>query len=354
MQVFGHAMITSFNKILQVAWLALALPISAVISPAYAAWHLHEFDVMGTRASVEIWRDSVESPSGIYALVEAEMRRIEALMSPYIDTSELSAINRLGANEELEISEEMYRLLTTALYFGSITDGAFDISFASAGHLYDYRAAERPTEAALAKSLLSVGYQHIELKNNMVKLAERQSPYTIRFLKPNMRIDLGGIAKGYAVDQSIELLRSHGVEAGLVSAGGDSRMMGNRGINKANGEVLPWVIGIIHPRDKDKQAFRLPLSDTALSTSGDYERYFIEGEQRFHHIIHPSTGASVSGVVSATVIGPESVRCDALSTSVFVLGVGRGLQLINQLENYDAILIDSAGKVHYSAGLLGE
>ncbi|MBT8152016.1 MAG: FAD:protein FMN transferase, partial [Gammaproteobacteria bacterium] len=199
--------------------------------------------------------------------------------------------------------------------------------------------------SALETVLPAVNYKSIKLE------LKKKGGTTVRFTKPGMKIDLGGIAKGYAVDQGIRLLEKHGVQAAMISAGGDSRMLGDRGVHPETGERLSWVIGVRHPRDETLSALRLPLSNAAISTSGDYERFFDEAGHRYHHIIVPDTGKSARGVLSVSIIGPKSIDCDALSTTVFVLGVEKGLALIDTVPEYDAIIIDANGSVHYSAGL---
>lgn len=312
-----------------------------------ADWYSYDFDVMGTRASVELWAESSAVAQPSFNLVEAEMRRIELLMSPYIESSELSRINQLKGGEVLSLSDELAYLINKSLYFSRVSRGAFDISFASVGHLYQYRDQVQPDAVEIEKNLSLVDWRNITLndKNEIV------------FTQDQMKIDLGGIAKGYAVDQSIQLLISKGLESAIISAGGDSRMIGDRGFvptPEVAGESekrIPWMVGIKHPRQADAMALRLPLVNTAISTSGDYERYFFDGEKRVHHIINPRTGRSTSGVVSASVIGAESVNCDVLSTTLFVLGVESGLALIETIAGYDAVMIDADGKVHFSSGL---
>ena len=159
-----------------------------------------------------------------------------------------------------------------------------------------------------------------------------------------MSIDLGGIAKGYAVDRAIHILQKCGIQQALVSAGGDSKILGDK-------QGRPWMIGIQHPRKKQAVALSIPLTDTAISTSGDYERFFLSNDERIHHIINPQTGKSAKQSWSATVIGPDAITTDALSTTIFILGAEKGLKLINSLDNIDAIIIDSSGVVHYSSGL---
>jgi thiamine biosynthesis lipoprotein len=170
---------------------------------------------------------------------------------------------------------------------------------------------------------------------------------TIFFNAANVRIDLGGIAKGYAVDNGIQILKEQGVTNALVTAGGDTRLLGDR-------RGRDWVVGIRDPRDKAKQAVLLPLSNTAMSTSGDYERYFEDNGKRYHHILSPKTGKSATGVQSVSIISNSSTANDALSTAVFVLGVNAGLDLINQLEGVDAIIMDEHRKLHYSHALYQE
>ena len=326
-------------------------------SPAsIAEWYTYEFEVMGTRASIELWSNSQANASRHFSSVETEMRRIESVMSSYRDSSELSAINRLVANQALILSPELYQLIQKALYFSDISNGAFDITYASVGHLYNYRRGIKPDDEKIQSVLNLVDWQSVIL-NKKTK--------AIKFAKNDMKINLGGIAKGYAVDRSIELLIKRDVLSAIVSAGGDSRMIGDRGsvhnsdndsnnsLNKHNviEKRIPWMVGIKHPRQSESTALRLPLINTAISTSGDYERYFLHNDARIHHIINPKTGYSAAGVVSASVIGPQSINCDVLSTTLFVLGVNEGVALINTLEGYDAVIIDTSGKVHFSEGL---
>jgi len=171
-----------------------------------------------------------------------------------------------------------------------------------------------------------------------------RSARTIRFLRKGVRIDLGGIAKGYAVDRSIERLRALGIAHAMVNAGGDTRLLGDR-------RGKPWIVGIRDPRNEGRMVTRLPLADEALSTSGDYERYFEEEGVRHHHILVPGTGRSARGVRSATVLGADATLTDALSTTVFVLGVERGMQLIARLPGVEAVVVDDEGRIYYSDGL---
>lgn len=312
--------------------LLLVVLSSCAQSNVLAEWHQQQRDIMSTRISLELWHDEAAVAAECSQQVFAEMERINALMSSYLDSSELSFINNNAAIDAVEISDELALLVERSLYFSEISKGAFDITYASIGYAYDYRKRQQPSDQSITQKLPAIDYHHIELANNR-----------IRFNNNAVRIDLGGIAKGYAVDRAIDIIRQCGIGKAMVSAGGDSRILGDR-------VGRPWILGIQHPRDPDGIVLRLPLSDSAISTSGDYERFFIENGNRIHHIINPSTGRSAAASWSATVTGPDAMTTDALSTTIFILGAVKGLALIESLEGIDAIIIDSNGKLHYSSG----
>jgi thiamine biosynthesis lipoprotein len=302
---------------------------------AQAEWYHREAAIMGTRIAVELWHEDQGGADKAMEAVLAEMHRVDALMSHYKPESQLSAINQRAAIEPVPVDAELARLLDRAAKFSELTNGAFDITYASVGYLYDYRAHQKPTAEQIAAGLGAVNWRHVVVDM-------KQS--TVRFTQPGVRIDLGGIAKGYAVDRAIAILRSLGVEHASVTAGGDTRIMGDR-------FGRPWVVGIQHPDDPAKVIARIPIVDAAISTSGDYERYFDEDGKRYHHIINPRTGKSAGEVRSVTVIGPDATTTDGLSTSVFVMGPERGIALIERLGDVDAVIVKNDGKVLYSSGL---
>lgn len=305
-----------------------------------AAWHGDEQAIMGTRVNVALWLEDDEKAEQAVAAVMAEMRRIDQQYSPYIETSELSRMNQLApkatAEKPLPISAELSSIIDKSLYYSRLSNGAFDITFASLGRYYDYRAKLKPSEQQLEELLPAINYKfiHLDTKAN-----------TVWFEHPKVYVDLGGIAKGYSVDRAVEILRGFGVKHAHVSAGGDSRVLGNK-FGK------PWLVGIKNPRAKDKVAITLPLEDCAISTSGDYERYFIDSDgQRVHHIINPRTGKSPHGIVSVSVIGPNGFDTDPLTKTIFIMGPEKGLAIINNMPGFDAVIITEQGKVHYSKGL---
>ncbi len=290
---------------------------------------------MGTEVRVRLWH--VDKAAGAAALdaVFSEISRIEQSMSTYIDDSQISVINRDAASRPVVADEELYELIVRALEVSVLTGGAFDITYESAGQYYDFRAGVHPDEATLEAALPSIDYR-------LVKADPRD--HSIRFLRDGVRINLGGIAKGYAVERGIAELRRRGVLHAIVTAGGDSRLLGDR-------RGQPWVVGVRDPRSDGRLILRIPLEDEAISTSGDYERFFIEGDARYHHILVPATGRPAGTMRSATVIGPDGVLTDALSTSVFVMGVDQGLRLIATLPDYEAVVINAVGAIFYSDGL---
>jgi FAD:protein FMN transferase len=295
--------------------------------------------IMGTRIFVELWsEDDADSRQRGEQAIDAvmdEMRHIDETMSVYKPTSEISRVNDLAAKQPVKISQELFQLLTTSLEYSRITEGAFDITYASVGYMYDFRERKRPTEEQIQSALPAINYRHVLLD------APTRS---VRFSQPGVRIDLGGIAKGFSVDQGIDILLARGYKHALVNAGGDSRVIGDR-FGK------PWIIGIRHPDHPDQIITRVPLTDSAFSTSGDYERFFDEGGVRYHHIIDPHTGHSASKVRSATVIAPTATRTDGLSKTAFVLGPEEALRIYNSLPDVDAILVALDGRILYTKGL---
>ncbi len=305
------------------------------VSSVRADWVRREETVMGTRIYVEAWHDNpVQGELALDAVME-NMRRIDRLMSHYRPDSQLSQINIRGALEPVVVDSELFDLIRTSIHYSEITEGAFDITYASVGYLYDYARHVRPTEAEIKAALPGIDY------HNLLLDPQRHS---VGFARPGMRIDLGGIAKGYACDRGVEILKSYGVINAIVTAGGDSRLLGDR-------RGRPWVVGIRHPDDKRRVVLSMPLSDVGISTSGDYERYFDEGGVRYHHIIDPKTGHSPSGVRSVTIIGPTATDTEGWSKGVFIKGPVEGLRLIEQYPQMDAVIVDKDGKVWYSKGL---
>ena len=305
--------------------------------PAAAEWYREERDMMGTRVSVELWSQDRVLGKQALAAVFAEMDEVNRLMNPWDPESELSGLNREAHRGPVRVSPALFRVLARSIEYSKLSGGAFDVSFASAGQHYDYRKGVAPSKEVLEQAVSRIDYTYIQINAEL---------RTVRYAIEGLQVDLGGIAKGYAVDRSMAALQRLGIESAVVSAGGDSRILGNLGDR-------PRTIGIRHPRKRDDFIVMIPLEDTAISTSGDYERFFIDADgQRVHHILDPTTGKSSGKVQSASVLAERAIDSDALSTTTFVLGVKKGLELINSLHGVDAIIIDDRGVLHYSDGLL--
>ncbi|MFC6439734.1 FAD:protein FMN transferase [Bowmanella sp. JS7-9] len=313
----------------------MAICMLAFSSLSHADWYSEQHSIMGTNIHIELWAESEGQAHQGLAAVVAEIHRIDNLMSSYKTDSELSRINREAASAPMLVSDEMFELLQTAQNISQRSHGAFDITFASAGFLYDYRQHQKPTDAQLQHAIRHINYRLVLLD---------EAKHTVYFNHPDVKIDLGGIAKGHAVDQALEKLRALGIEHALVTAGGDTGLLGDK-------RGKPWIVGIRDPRNRDRQAVVLPLENIALSTSGDYERFFEENGVRYHHILSPKTGQSAHEVQSVSISGPLSTLTDGLSTAVFVLGVQEGMDLINRIPGYEAIIMDSERRLHYSQGL---
>lgn len=312
-----------------------ALLIGALPCGVQADWAIDTQPIMGTAVHAEVWHDNTALARDGVAVVMAEMRRIEAMMSPHIEKSPLAQLNRLGHTAAQVVPREMFQLISDANEISRLSQGAFDITFAAIGHLYDYRKHVRPDADVIAAKLPLVNYRHLRLDEAQSKIA---------FDREGVRIDLGGIAKGYAVDRAVEQLIQKGFTSALVTAGGDSRVIGMK-------NARPWMIGVKHPRKPDQMIAVMPLENSAISTSGDYERYFVENGQRYHHILNPQTGDSSKLCQSVTIIGPRGQVTDALSTTVFVLGPRDGMALLKHFPEVEAVIIDDKGRMHLTRGL---
>lgn len=307
--------------------------------PAAAEWYSEERDMMGTRVSVELWADSPAQAKDAIEAAMHEMTEVNRLMNPWDENSELSLMNREAFNRPVKVSQPVYDVIEHSLKYSKLSEGAFDVTFAAAGQHYDYRAGVRPKRNVLKEAVGKINYEYLRLDPRA---------RTIKYDQPGLQVDLGGIAKGYAVDRAIEAVMERGIISAVISAGGDSRILGNLGDR-------PRTIGIRHPRERGDFVVMIPLEDASISTSGDYERFFIDEDgTRVHHILNPKTGKSVGEVRSASVLADRAIDSDALSTTIFVLGIEKGLALINRLDGVDAIMIDERGLLHYSAGLLRE
>ncbi len=286
--------------------------------------------LMGTVVEITAFGPRDPTLAAVDAALD-EMARIEQLMSPHIATSDLA---RLAERGEVDLHAETAEVLRLALAIHKAGDGAFDPTLGAVKELWDIEGDNPrvPDAQALRAALAATGVDGLELTGNHVRLK-----------RPGIRVDLGGIAKGYAIDRAVAVLQKAGIEHASVNAGGDLRLIGDH-----NGR--PWRIGIQHPRKPGAMLAVLNLENTAVVTSGDYERYFEVDGRRYHHLFDPKTGRPARACQSVTVVAERADVADALATAAFVLGPERGLALL-QLYHAEGVIIDAGGTAHVSDGL---
>jgi len=256
-------------------------------------------------------------------IVFAEIKRIENLLSKYNPESEVSKLNKLG---NLKASPETFYIIKRAKEFWQVSDGAFDITVAPLVDLWGFTDKKYylPKEEEIKDILNLVGANKIILK---------ELENVIKFSVSGMKIDLGAIAKGYAVDCAVKKLKENNIKSCLINAGGQIYALGDK-------FGLAWKIAVRNPRGKDLMDY-LVIKDKAVSTSGDYEQYFIKGKKRYAHIFNPKTGYPTdSGVISVTVIAQDGITCDALSTAIFVLGKEKGQELAQKFPGVEVRIIE--------------
>lgn len=289
--------------------------------------------IMGTFSRVVAIAPNEEIAAACVEAAFAAQREVDALMSTYKADSELSRVNRLAFDEPVGVSEETFEVVQGAIHFSELSEGAFDVTVGPVVDLW--RAAgeanEPPTEAALAAAASKVGYD---------KLILDEDARTIRFTAPGMKIDLGGIAKGYAIERSVAAMRQQGALGGMVDIGGDVRCFGQ----PPQGQET-WLIGLQDPNvgpddlGGGKTLLVLKITDQAVTTSGDYRRFVMVGAERESHIVDSRTGHGARQLASVTIIAPDATTADALATAVSVMGWEKGLSLIETLPDTEAILI---------------
>jgi len=300
--------------------------------------HKRTMKLMGSRFDITVVaKDSVEANNYIDLAVE-EITRIEKLISSWDPNSQTSEINRKSGITPVKVDKELFDLISRALGISKLTDGAFDISYASMDKIWKFDGSMKtmPSEEDINASVSKVGYQNIVLnKENS----------TVYLKIPESKIGFGAIGKGYAADKAKALLMSKGVSAGIINASGDMNTWGKQ----PNGEE--WKVAITNPLNKNKAFALLPINEGAVVTSGNYEKYVNFNGKQYTHIIDPRTGYPSSGIISATVFAPKAELADALATSVFVMGKEVGLNRINQLPQIECIIIDDKGNIFTSENI---
>ena len=271
-------------------------------------------------------------------LAVGEVKRIENLISDWIPTTQISQVNQNSGIKPIKVDDEVFSLVERAIKISKITHGAFDISYASMDKIWKFDGSmkEMPTPEAIKKSVERIGYQKIVL--------DKQKS-TIFLKDAGMKLGLGGIGQGYIADKIKELLQSKGCTSGIVNVSGDINTWGKQ----PNGK--PWTVAIVNPMNKNKVFATFPLEDSAVETSGSYEKYVTFNGIRYSHIIDPRTGYPATGIISVSVFAKQTEIADALATGIFVLGVEVGLDLVNQIKGIECVIVDDKGKIHTSKGI---
>jgi thiamine biosynthesis lipoprotein len=300
--------------------------------------NLYKYHQVSLGTTIEITLQSNDQKAAEKAALQAfqEIRRIERLMSPWIETSDVYRINRSPEKEWVAISPETFTVILKAQNISVLSEGAFDITVAPLIQLWRIareKGAPPPSEET-EKIVSLVDFRNISTRSDGKVLLK----------KGGTAIDLGGIAKGYAVDRAFDALRSLGYNNLIVNAGGDLRVGGLK-------NNQPWSIGIQDPRSSEKVMATILVSDEAVATSGDYEKFFFHQGKRYHHILNPKTGLPAEGCRSVTVLSKDGMTADALATAVFVLGPEKGYSLCKRLEAVKCLIMDRQGRIMLTPGL---
>jgi thiamine biosynthesis lipoprotein len=290
--------------------------------------------LMGTVVQITVAGRAEEEARGAMAEAFAEIERIDGLLSSYRQESLIARLNREGHQRKIVLTKEIFDLLREAVAFSEQSGGAFDVTIWPVSVLWGFEKGGRiPDPALLGAALRKVGYKSIVLD---------ETTTSVGFALDGMGVDLGAIAKGWAVDRAMERLAARGIADAIVDAGGDLRIAGSRPGKRS------WRIGVQHPRQGGELLLTLDLTDTAIVTSGDYERFFEEGGVRYHHILDPATGMPASGCRSVTVLARTAAEADAAATAAFVLGPERGIAFLRSRPGTRGVIVDAAGGLHWT------
>jgi thiamine biosynthesis lipoprotein len=322
--------------------LALIMTAACSADPQVAPRELVERShvAMGSSLTVSIWTPDVATAAAGAERVFQEFDRLDALLSVWKDGSDVVRINQAAGIEPVGVSRETLEVLRAALDASAMTDGKFDVTFGALSDIwrFDHDQDNRvPTRASIAARLRLVDWRALDV-NPLARTA---------FLtRRGMRVHLGGIGKGYAVDRGVTILRDQGFVDFLIQAGGDMYAAGTN-----NG--TPWKLGIADPRGSHQPFAAVEVRDATLSTSGDYERSFMKDGVRYHHLIDPDTGLPARRSRSVTIIANSAMLADVLSTGVFIMGADAGMPLIEKLNDVEGIIVTDKNEVLISSGLTG-
>ncbi|HTP05593.1 MAG TPA: FAD:protein FMN transferase [Nitrospirota bacterium] len=292
--------------------------------------------IMGTEVTITVVARSHEEGEAAIDAGMAELRRLDAMMSLYKDDSEITRVNLAAGKNPVKVSPEMIEVVEHAVEISKLSGGVFDVTIGPLVVLWQMRLKEgkTPTDGEIARVRPLVNYRNIVID---------KKASTIFLKKPGMIMDFGGM-KGYTADRVADLFKKRGIDNAIIAVAGDIWVLGHREDGK------PWRIGVQHPREHDKTLAVLDLSDKYISTSGDYERFVIKENKRYHHIIDPRTGKPSKGTISATLIGDKGAIIDPLTKVPFILGPEDGMKIVKTF-GAEAIIVDDLGKVYMTDGI---
>lgn len=298
-----------------------------------------ELKLMGNRFAFSVVTEDPEFGEACLDAAIAEVQRLEKLLTTFQDSSQTNQINAMAGIAPVNVDPEVFNLIARANRISELTQGAFDLSYGSIDKRlwnFDTTQTSLPDPETALQAVRLVNYRNISLYSDN---------HTVFLKEKGMRIGFGGIGKGYAAEKAKSLLMAMGVKSGVVNASGDLAVWGTQ----PNGQ--PWTIGIVHPDAKHLPFSSIQLSNAAVATSGNYEKYIEINGKRYSHTINPKTGLPVTGIKSVTVICPNAELADALATPLLVMGVKAGLYLINQLKHIACLYIDEQNRLYPSANL---
>jgi len=301
--------------------------------------HKRVVKLMGNRFEFTVISDDAGLAEESIDVAIGEVRRIEKLLTTFSDDSQTNEINRNAGIRPVKVDREVFNLINRSLKISELTQGAFDITYGSIDKSlwnFDVNMTSLPDVETARNSVRLINYKNVILD---------ETDCTVFLKDQGMRIGFGGIGKGYAADKAKQLLQIRGVESGIVNAAGDLVTWGAQASGK------PWTIGIADPDQRTVPFSTLNISNMAIATSGNYEKYVTIKGKRYSHTIDPKTGLPVSGIKSVSIICPSAELADAIATPVMVMGVRVGLDLVNQLNNIACIIIDDFNKLHCSTNI---
>lgn len=303
------------------------------------AVHKRVLKLMGNRFEISVVSADQDLAESKTELAVQEVKRIELLLTTFNEDSQTNEINRNAGIKPVKVDAEVFNLIGRSLKISALTQGAFDITYGSIDKSlwnFDVKMQQLPDKKTAQDSVRLINYRNVILN---------PADQTVFLKEAGMRIGFGGIGKGYAADCAKNLLQKQGITSGIVNAAGDLITWGNQPDGK------PWTIAIADPDQKTQPFSTLNISNMAIATSGNYEKYAVINGKKYSHTIDPKTGLPVSGIKSVSIICPSAELADAMATPVTVMGVKVGLDLINQLQQIACVIIDDHNQVHTSKNI---